>query len=112
MYPSIARGHKIPLAREDFRSVPASHMMPKLDGQAAMVVIDGDCCVIVSATHAATFGLPVSINTRIAATAELLTSQHGDNYACITGVVSVGDMLCDPASPNTCLLYTSPSPRD
>lgn len=98
LYPVSARGIKTPVSASDESSIPRSRMMPKFDGEPAMVILGDEVCTVVSANYSGSFKAPFYQADIVCATAELCVTSMGDRVAVVTGVLSIGEKRCDPAS--------------
>jgi len=97
-YPRAARGVKIPVGREDRRVVSPGRLMPKINGEAAVLVLYDDVAVFTGPTLGGTFFLPIVFDVPLMCTAEVVLSSAGDYLLFVTGVLDRGGRPVDPAS--------------
>nr|UVX28932.1 MAG: putative methyltransferase [Ustilaginoidea virens polymycovirus 1]WSP07093.1 putative methyltransferase [Ustilaginoidea virens polymycovirus 1] len=97
-YPRASRGVKVPLARDDYRTVGPGRLMPKIDGTPAVLLLDGDVALFSGPKMGGLFYLPFSFPVRRVCTAELVLSSSGDYLLFVTGVIDRDDTPVDPNS--------------
>ncbi|ASV63094.1 putative methyltransferase [Colletotrichum camelliae filamentous virus 1] len=98
LYPALARGHKVPVSRDDSRSVHPSRMMPKLDGEPAIVAVDGDVLTCIGPSNSGVFRLPGMATLPFHCTGEVCPLSSGGYALFITGLLMRGGRVMDPAS--------------
>nr|WEW73496.1 methyltransferase [Alternaria alternata polymycovirus 2] len=97
-YPRASRGVKVPLARDDRRTVRPGRLMPKIDGTPAVIIFDGDVALFSGPEMGGVFFTPVVFDVTRICTAELVLSSSGDYLLFITGVIDKGQRPVDPNS--------------
>uniref|UniRef100_A0AAU7YCF6 Methyltransferase n=1 Tax=Exserohilum turcicum polymycovirus 2 TaxID=3229046 RepID=A0AAU7YCF6_9VIRU len=97
-YPRAARGVKVPLARDDRRTVRPGRLMPKIDGTAAVLLFDGDVALFAGPEMGGIFYLPFVFDSVRICTAELVLSSSGDYLLFVTGVIDKDGRPVDPNS--------------
>nr|QKK35426.1 methyltransferase [Erysiphe necator associated polymycovirus 8] len=98
LYPSSARGVKLPLVGGDESSILPQNMMPKIDGEAAVVMLSEEVCTFVTALHTGTFTVDSYFPDMVMATGELVRTSAKTYIIVLTGLMSIGDKRTDVMS--------------
>ncbi|AII80569.1 hypothetical protein JT07_s3gp1 [Cladosporium cladosporioides virus 1] len=97
-YPRASRGTKLPISRDDRRVVQPGRLMPKVDGTAAVLLLDGSLALHSGPKMGGAFRLPCHFDVPTLCTAELVLSSSGDYLLFVTGVIDRGGRPVDPSS--------------